>query len=126
MEVFNLKLEGINQPHSVPPEDSKPSHKQIDFGESLDVEQRAAIAAQELEDKLEEQKRIERNKMLARALIDEFSQGKPSPESLGRRVERVVTQFAETESKNRQRHSWTTFKSPSPPLETDPSTRYVV
>lgn len=97
--VFDLKLEGTNQPHSVPPEDSKPSHKQMDFGESLDVEQRAAVAAQELEEKLEEQKRIERNKMLARALIDEFSQGKPSPESLGRRVERVVTQFAETESK---------------------------
>ena len=99
VEVFDLKLEGINRPHNGLPGDSKPDHKQMDFGESIDVEQRAAIAAQELEDKLEEQKRIERNKMLARALIDEFSQGKPSPESLGRRVERVVTQFAETESK---------------------------
>jgi hypothetical protein len=99
VEVFDLKLEQTNQPHKVPPQDSKPSHKQMDFGESLDVEQREAIAAQELEDKLQDQKRIERNKMLARALIDEFSQGKPSPESLGRRVERVVTQFAETESK---------------------------
>jgi hypothetical protein len=99
VEVFDLKLEQTNQPHKIPPQDSKPSHKQMDFGESLDVEQREAIAAQELEDKLQDQKRIERNKMLARALIDEFSQGKPSPESLGRRVERVVTQFAETESK---------------------------
>jgi hypothetical protein len=99
VEVFDLKLEQTNQPHKVPPQDSKPSQKQMDFGESLDVEQREAIAAQELEDKLQDQKRIERNKMLARALIDEFSQGKPSPESLGRRVERVVTQFAETESK---------------------------
>lgn len=99
VEVFDLKLEGMNRPQNVPQEDSKPNHKQMDFGESIDVEQRAAIAAQELEDKLEEQRRIERNKMLARALIDEFSQGKPSPESLGRRVERVVTQFAETESK---------------------------
>jgi len=77
----------------------KPDVKQIDFGESLHKEQKAALAAQELEDKIEEEKRVERNKMLARALIDEFSQGKPSPESLGRRVERVVTQFAETESK---------------------------
>ncbi len=99
VEVFDLKPEGMNRPQNMPREDSKPNHKQMDFGESIDVEQRAAIAAQELEDKLEEQKRIERNKMLARALIDEFSQGKPSPESLGRRVERVVTQFAETESK---------------------------
>ena len=77
----------------------EPDVKQIDFGESLHREQKAALAAQELEDKIEEEKRAERNKMLARALIDEFSQGKPSPESLGRRVERVVTQFAETESK---------------------------
>lgn len=76
-----------------------PDVKQIDFGESLHKQQKAALAAQELEDKIEEEKRVERNKMLARALIDEFSQGKPSPESLGRRVERVVTQFAETESK---------------------------
>ena len=71
----------------------------IDFGESLDRDQKASLAAQELKDKIEDQKRIERNKMLARALIDEFSQGKPSPESLGRRVERIVTQFAEVESK---------------------------
>ena len=77
----------------------EPDVKQIDFGESLHKQQKAALAAQELEDKIEEEKRAERNKMLARALIDEFSQGKPSPESLGRRVERVVTQFAETESK---------------------------
>ena len=123
--MFDPKLEGINQPHSVPPEDSKPSHRQMDFGESLDVEQRAAIAAQELEDKLEEQKRIERNKMLARALIDEFSQGKPSPESLGRRVERVVTQFAETESK-KQAETFPTTSKPVSPSETDPSTRYEV
>jgi hypothetical protein len=75
------------------------NYKTIDFGESLDRDQKASVAAQELEDKIEDQKRIERNKMLARALIDEFSQGKPSPESLGRRVERIVTQFAETESK---------------------------
>ena len=99
VEVFDLKTEQANEGYDVPLQDAKPNLKQLDFGESLDVEQKAAIAAQELEDKLEEQKRIERNKMLARALIDEFSQGKPSPESLGRRVERVVTQFAETESK---------------------------
>ena len=73
--------------------------REIDFGDSLDSEQKAALAAQELADKFEEQKRIERNKMLAGALIDEFSQGKPSPESLGRRVERVVTQFTEEEAK---------------------------
>jgi hypothetical protein len=78
---------------------SAPDARQNDFGESLDREQKAALAAQELADKLEEHKRVERNKMLARALIDEFSQGKPSPESLGHRVERVVTQFAEAEAK---------------------------
>ena len=89
------------------------------------MEQKAAIAAQELEDKLEEQKRIERNKMLARALIDEFSQGKPSPESLGRRVERVVTQFAETESKKRQRQSSTLFRSPFPLSAMGPNMRSV-
>ena len=127
VEVFDLKLEEANQPHSVPPEDSKPSQKQMDFGESLDVEQRAAIAAQELEDKLEEQKRIERNKMLARALIDEFSQGKPSPESLGRRVERVVTQFAETESKKQAETFLDNVQvSVTSSQRTDPSTRYAV
>ena len=95
----------VPNPLGVPPLGSdirkqpKPDITQIDFGESLHKEQKAALAAQELEDKIEEEKRVERNKMLARALIDEFSQGKPSPESLGRRVERVVTQFAETESK---------------------------
>jgi len=36
--------------------------KTIDFGESLEREQRASMAAQELEDKIEEQKRTERNK----------------------------------------------------------------
>ena len=84
VEVFDLKTEQANEGYDVPLQDAKPNLKQLDFGESLDVEQKAAIAAQELEDKLEEQKRIERNKMLARALTDEFSQGKPSPESLGR------------------------------------------
>ena len=73
--------------------------KTIDFGESLERDQRASMAAQELEDKIEEQKRTERNKLLARALIEEFSQGRPTPESLGRRVERVMSDFAETETK---------------------------
>ena len=80
---------------------SETDTRQLDFGESLDSEQKA-LAAQELADKFEEQKRIERNKMLARAVVDEFSQGKPSPESLGRRVERVVTQFAEAEAKKKR------------------------
>ena len=64
--------------------------------------------------------------MLARALIDEFSQGKPSPESLGRRVERVVTQFAEAESKKQAETFLDSVRSQSRPSETDPSTRYVV
>lgn len=71
----------------------------IDFGESLERDQKASMAAQELEDKIEEQQRMERNKLLARALIEEFSQGRPTPESLGRRVERVMSDFAETETK---------------------------
>ena len=99
VEVFDLNSRGEVPLDSDNQQRAKPNARQIDFGESLDKEQKAALAAQDLEDKLEEQKRIERNKMLARALIDEFSQGKPSPESLGRRVERVVTQFAESESK---------------------------
>jgi len=71
----------------------------MDFGESLKRDQKASMAAQELEDKIKEQKRTERNKFLARALIEEFSQGRPTPESLGRRVERVMSDFAETETK---------------------------
>ena len=100
-EVFGSNSAGDAPLGSNRGQQPKPDVKQIDFGESLDREQKAALAAQELEDKIEEEKRIERNKMLARALIDEFSQGKPSPESLGRRVERVVTQFAETEAKKK-------------------------
>ena len=73
----------------------------LDFGEKLEQEQKAQQAADDLEKALEEHKRIERNTKLARALIDEFSQGKPTPESLGKRIERVVTEFAEVESKKR-------------------------
>ena len=73
----------------------------LDFGEKLEQEQKASQAADDLEKALEEHKRIERNTKLARALIDEFSQGRPTPESLGKRIERVVTEFAEVESKKR-------------------------
>ncbi|MEK9877210.1 MAG: inverse autotransporter beta domain-containing protein [Betaproteobacteria bacterium] len=99
VEVFDLKLQDKGIPETNRQSGARLGSNKIDFGESLDREQKAAIAAQALEESLQEQKRIERNKMLARALIDEFSQGKPSPESLGRRVERVVTQFVETETK---------------------------
>ena len=71
------------------------------FGEKVEQEQKAQQAADDLEKALEERKRIERNTKLARALIDEFSQGRPTPESLGKRIERVVTEFAEVESKKR-------------------------
>ena len=101
VRVFDLNSPGESAPDTDSQQQTEqgPDAKQIDFGQSLDRQQKAALAAQQLEDELEEEKRLERNKMLARALIEEFSQGKPSPESLGRRVERVVTQFAEVESK---------------------------
>lgn len=83
---------------SLPLLDSSQS-EMLDFGDNLEQEQKASLAADELENALEEQQRIERNTRLARALIDEFSQGNPTPESLGKRVERVVTEFAEVESK---------------------------
>ena len=100
-QIYKTKPQALNLLEPVNEEVTKPDVKKLDFGESLEKDQKAALAAQELEDSLNEQKRVERNKMLARALINEFSQGKPTPESLGRRVERVVGQFTEAESKKK-------------------------
>ena len=76
-------------------------NKTLDFGESLEQEQKASLAAQKLQDTLLEQERIERNKQLAQALIKEFSNGKPSAQSIGKRVERAVSSFVEQESRER-------------------------
>ena len=73
----------------------------LDFGEKLEQEQKASQAADDLEKALEERKRIERNTKLARALIDEFSQSKPTPESLGKRIERGGDGVCRVESKKR-------------------------
>ena len=101
---LNLSILNISPSASDKPLESAPlfdysQSETLDFGEKLEQEQKASQAADSLEKALEEQKRIERNTKLARALIDEFSQGKPTPESLGKRIERVVTEFAEVESK---------------------------
>ena len=101
---LNLSIVNIPPSASDKPAESAPSFdssqsETLDFGEKLEQEQNASQAADDLEKALEEHKRIERNKRLARALIDEFSQGKPTPDSLGKRIERVVTKFAEVESK---------------------------
>ncbi|MCH1459587.1 MAG: inverse autotransporter beta domain-containing protein [Luminiphilus sp.] len=90
--------DSATQTVTLPDSALKSSSALMDFGTSNDQDQKASMAAQELEEKIEKEKRIERNTMLAKALIEEFSQGNPTPESLGRRVERVVTQFAETQS----------------------------
>ena len=97
--VLDLSESSEDLSNSDKPIDINTKPPSIDFGESLEKAQKKALAVQELEDQILKDKEIERNKMLARALIDEFSRGKPSPESIGQRVERVVTAFAETESK---------------------------
>lgn len=71
---------------------------QIDFGESIERDQKASAAAQKLQDEIEAKERAERNKKLAQALINEFSNGTPSADSVGKRVEQVVKQFVESES----------------------------
>jgi len=76
-------------------------NKTLDFGESLEQDQKASLAAQKLQESLLEQERVERNKQLAQALIKEFSNGKPSTQSIGKRVERAVSSFVEQESRKR-------------------------
>lgn len=100
-QTYNLPKGTLPESVTSEPEARASSSATIDFGAQLEVDQKASIAADQLERDLEEQKRIERNTQLARAIIDEFSQGKPSPESLGRRVERVVSKFTEQETQKR-------------------------
>ena len=97
-QKFDLPDGVLTQSVPSEPEERAPTSDTIDFGEQLEADQKASIAAEELERELEEQERIERNTQLARALVEEFSKGKPSPESLGQRVERVVAEFAEQET----------------------------
>jgi len=97
--VFDLPPSVLGDETVQMPKEGSVRPEPLDFGEKLEQEQNASIAAEALENDIKERERIERNKKLSRALIDEFSQGKPTPESLGKRVERVVTEFAETESR---------------------------
>jgi len=101
--VFDLPPSALGDETGQMPKDGSSRSESLDFGEQLVREQKASIAAEALENDIKERERIERNKKLARALIDEFSRGKPTPESLGKRVERVVTEFVETESRKQAR-----------------------
>ncbi len=98
-EMYELPPSSLPESTQTDPAQAPSSAEMIDFGEQLDEDQKTSMAADALERELEEQARIERNTQLARALIEEFSQGKPTPESLGRRVERVVSKFAEQETR---------------------------
>ena len=98
LSILKIPPSASDKPvESTPLFDSSQSET-LDFGEKLEQEQNASQIADDLEKALEEDERIERNTKLARALIDEFSQGKPTSESLGKRIEKVVTEFVEAES----------------------------
>lgn len=98
IDVNELQLDSSTS-QETPSEPAIEENQLLDFGEALDKQQNESLAAQKLQDELAEKERGERNKRLAQALIEEFSNGKPTPESLGKRVEKVVTKFAEEESR---------------------------
>ena len=99
IDVFSLpQSSGIYRSTQSDTSHTDETNDQLDFGESLQRDQEASIAAQKLQDEVEAKARAERNKKLAQALINEFSNGTPSAGSVGKRVEQVVQQFVESES----------------------------